>query len=54
MDEAWQKKGAPLPNDPGAYVVPMGRIVGTNGETAIKIVVKPRTSEVITAYPVIP
>lgn len=54
VDEAWLMKGNPLANDPGAYIVPMGRVVGTNGETAIRIVVKPGTSEVITAYPVTP
>lgn len=38
-----QRKGPPLKNDPGAYLVPMGRVVGTNGETetTIRIVVKP-------------
>jgi hypothetical protein len=53
VDEAWAARGAPLPGDPGAFVVPMGRVVGTNGETAIRVVVKPGTSEIITAYPVV-
>jgi hypothetical protein len=52
VDEAWKKKSKPEPNDPGAYVVPMGRIVGTKGEKSIKIVVNSGTSEIITAYPV--
>jgi hypothetical protein len=52
IDEAWATRGAPLPNDPGAYVIPMGRVVGQGGETSIKIVVRPGTSNVITAYPV--
>jgi filamentous hemagglutinin len=30
----------------------MGRQVGTAGETAVKIIVIPGTSEVVTAYPV--
>lgn len=54
VDEAWSKKGAPLANDPGTYVVPMGRVIGTNGETAVRLVVKPGTNEIITAYPVVP
>ncbi|WP_370867907.1 immunity protein Tsi6 family protein [Phenylobacterium sp.] len=45
-------RGQPLPKDPGAYVVPMGRAVGQGGETSIKIIVRPGTTEVITAYPV--
>jgi hypothetical protein len=52
VDEAWAKRGTPLPNDPGAYVIPMGRVIGQAGETSIKIVVRPGTSTVITAYPV--
>ncbi|MBI5547146.1 MAG: hypothetical protein HY901_24970 [Deltaproteobacteria bacterium] len=44
--------GAPLANDAGVYVVGMGRIVGTAGEQSIKIIVRPGTSEVITAFPV--
>ncbi|PRA79329.1 hypothetical protein CQ054_21730, partial [Ochrobactrum sp. MYb29] len=51
IDEAWSRKGAPVSGDPGAYIVPMGRIVGTAGETNVRVVVKPGTSEIITAYP---
>ncbi|MFJ7282253.1 hemagglutinin repeat-containing protein [Pseudomonas sp. NPDC099000] len=51
VDEAWIKKGNPVVGDPGAYIVPMSRVVGTAGETNIKIVVRPGTSIVITAYP---
>jgi hypothetical protein len=40
-----------LPNDPGAYVVSMGRTIGTAGETNIKIIVRPGTNQIITAYP---
>ena len=54
LDKAWKAKGAALPDDPGAYIIPMGRVVGTQGETAIKLVTKPNTSKVITAYPVMP
>ncbi len=51
VDEAWAARGVSLPNDPGAFVVPMGRVVGQGGETSIKVVVLPGTSRVITAYP---
>ncbi|MFL0810700.1 MAG: FG-GAP-like repeat-containing protein [Agarilytica sp.] len=51
IDEAWLKKGASVPGDPGAFVVPMGRVIGSNGETSIKIIVNKNSSEVITAYP---
>ncbi|PRA85908.1 hypothetical protein CQ054_10585 [Ochrobactrum sp. MYb29] len=51
IDEAWSRKGAPVSGDPGAYIVPMGRIVGTAGETNVRVVIKPGTSEIITAYP---
>ncbi|HEX7064809.1 MAG TPA: hypothetical protein VF199_07050, partial [Bacillales bacterium] len=52
VDEAWLNKKSPLANDPGAYIVPMGRNIGTQGEQSIKIIVKPGTSNIITAYPV--
>lgn len=52
VDEAWLMKGTPLPYDQGIYLIDMGRIIGTDGESAIKIIVKPGTSEIRTAYPV--
>jgi hypothetical protein len=55
VDEAWVARGPSVPNDPSAYVVPMGRVVGTNGETYVRIVVNVDTSgniSVVTAYPV--
>jgi filamentous hemagglutinin len=52
IDEAWEKRGQPLLNDPGSYVISLGRVVGTTGETRIKIVVRPGTNKLITAYPV--
>ncbi|XQA72256.1 VENN motif pre-toxin domain-containing protein [Xanthomonas sacchari] len=52
IDQAWLTKGSPVPGDPGAYIVPMGRVVGTSGEQNIKIIVRPGTNKVITAYPV--
>jgi len=52
VDEAWITKGSPLPSDPGAYIVPMGRVVGTAGEKSIKVIIRPGTNKIITAYPV--
>jgi len=52
VDDAWLAKGNPLPNDPGAYVVQMGRVIGTAGETSIKIIIRPGTNKIITAYPI--
>ena len=52
IDEAWLMKKNPLPYDPGSYVINMQRIIGTNGECAIKIIVKPGTAEIKTAYPI--
>lgn len=52
VDEAWLMKEGPLSHDQGAYVIDMKRIVGTKGESIIKIIVKPGTSEIRTAYPV--
>ncbi len=52
IDEAWSMKKNSLPHDPGAYVIDMQKIIGINGECAIKIIVKPGTSEIKTAYPI--
>ncbi len=51
VDQAWARRGAPEPNDRKAFVVDMGRPVGTNGETRIRIIVDPATNEITTAYP---
>lgn len=53
IDEAWAIKGCPLTSDPRAYIVNMKKIIGTKGETAIRIVLKePGTCEILTAYPI--
>lgn len=54
IDEAWLMRGPSVAGDPGAFVVPMGRAVGTAGETGIRIIVVPNTPNIITAYPVFP
>ena len=46
------KKGASIPVNSRASDIPMGRVIGTEGETAIRLVVEPGTNKVITAYPV--
>lgn len=52
VDEAWARRGVPDPTDPYAFVVDMGRPIGTNGETSIRIVtMTPGGSTVRTAYP---
>ena len=49
-NEVWLSIGASVHGDPGANVVPPGRTVGSAGETAVEIVVKPGTSEGVTAH----
>ncbi|MEU4561953.1 polymorphic toxin-type HINT domain-containing protein [Actinoplanes sp. NPDC023936] len=54
IDEAWLRRGtAVFTDDPGNrtyYIIPMGRRIGTKGETHILIIVK-NGDEIITAYP---
>nr|KVE20119.1 hypothetical protein WS66_26965 [Burkholderia sp. LA-2-3-30-S1-D2] len=53
VDEAWKQRGAPTrsgPND--VYEVAMGRAIGTQGESTVRIVTKAGTNQVVTAYPV--
>jgi len=52
VDEAWLRRGSPLKNDPFAYDVPMGRVIGANGETVIRLAVKPGSTEIMSAYPI--
>lgn len=52
VDEAWSMRGASVGRNGRVFVVPMGRVVGTAGETAVRVVVKPGTTEILTAYPV--
>jgi hypothetical protein len=52
IDFAWSKKGAALSNDSRAYIIHLEKVIGTQGEKAIKIIVKPGTAEIITAYPI--
>jgi len=52
VDEAWLKRGLPDPNDAGAYDVDLGRAIGTRGEEWVRVIVRPGTNRLITAYPV--
>ncbi|MHC1748087.1 MAG: RHS repeat-associated core domain-containing protein [Cellulosilyticaceae bacterium] len=56
VDEAWSMRSGVTPtlqkNENQVFNIPLGRVVGTNGETTIRIVVKDGTSEVVTAFPV--
>lgn len=56
VDEAWSMRSGVTPtlqkNGNQVFNIPMGRVVGTNGETSIRIVVKNGTSEVVTGFPV--
>jgi filamentous hemagglutinin len=51
VDEAWAIRGASAVGDPGKFVVPMGRVVGTAGERSITIIVCSGTSQIVTAFP---
>ncbi len=41
-----------MPGVPGAFIVPMGRVIGVAGEKNIRIIVKPGANKIISAYPV--
>ncbi|WP_369745692.1 RHS repeat-associated core domain-containing protein [Paenarthrobacter sp. AMU7] len=51
VDEAWLLRGGPVPGNPSKYIVPMGKQVGAGGETNVTIIVRPGTTELITAFP---
>lgn len=54
LDEAWaarQGTGIPQANGNTTYVIPIGRVVGTSGETSVTIVVRTGTTSVVTAFP---
>lgn len=54
LDQAWASSSRiALPGDPAAFITPMGRTVGTAGENAVRLIVKPGTTNVISAYPVV-
>ncbi|MBO5389206.1 MAG: hypothetical protein J6A59_13965 [Lachnospiraceae bacterium] len=54
VDEAWVKKGQGIVQGNGnvVYDIDMGKIVGTNGETHIRIVTDGYTNNIVTAFPI--
>lgn len=55
VDEAWTKRasGTKLTkNGTDEYVIPMGKVIGTNGEKSVKIVVEEGSGRIVTAHPV--
>ncbi len=52
IDEAWIKRGPHVPGDPESFRVDMGRVIGSEGETAIKIVTENGTPVIRAVYPV--
>ena len=57
IDEAWVSSnrgtGTLEGNGNVVYNINMGRVVGTNGETSIRILTRGYTSEIISSYPVL-
>lgn len=53
LDEAWRLKTTAHPTDSVRFEMEMGRVIGTSGETKIRLVVNPNTLEVITAHPIL-
>ncbi|MFD7789572.1 polymorphic toxin-type HINT domain-containing protein [Streptomyces nojiriensis] len=51
VDDAWIYRGRGVQVDKMAWVVPMGKTVGTQGEQYIRIAVDPSTNRILTAYP---
>ncbi len=56
IDEAWKRRGPPVdegnPKGRDVYDVSLGRVVGTEGERHIRLVMERNTPQIITAYPV--
>ncbi|RNB70857.1 hypothetical protein EDM52_16540 [Brevibacillus invocatus] len=56
VDEAWSLRGSVTPfvqnNGREVFNIPMGRVIGTNGEQIIRIVVEHGTSKIVSAFPV--
>ena len=52
VGEAWLRRGAALDREGRVFVVDMGREVGANGETCLRIIVRRGGSRIVSAYPV--
>jgi RHS repeat-associated protein len=55
LDNAWAKRGSYTSHTSGNwnYRIDMGRVIGYGGETAVNISVRPGTSEIMTAFPIL-
>jgi hypothetical protein len=53
VDEAWVQKGTGILQGNGnvLYDIPMGKTIGTNGESIMRIITKGYSNEIITAFP---
>lgn len=54
VDEAWalrQGTGILQKNGNRLWDVDMGRVVGTSGQTSVRVIIKDGTTQVITAFP---
>ncbi len=54
IDEAWIRRGRParIEGNDAVYEVEMGRVVGTQGEQRLRVVVKRDTADIASAYPI--
>jgi hypothetical protein len=52
LKEAWLNKTIVDPDDAFGWEIDMGRVIGSEGQTKIRIIVNPTTKQIITAYPV--
>jgi hypothetical protein len=53
IDEAWAKRGSGiLQGNKRVFEIDMGRVIGTNGETRIRLVITECTKNVISSYPI--
>ena len=54
-DQAWKKRGLLLPPEPGkiydVFVVDMGKVVGTKGESKIRVIMELNSNNIVTAHP---
>ncbi len=55
LDDAWANRGSHTVNPVSGnwvYDIRMPNAVGTNGEQSVRIVVRPGTTDVVTAHPI--
>lgn len=52
IDDAWVRRGDSVDKGGKVFEVALGRIVGTRGESRVRIVVRKGSSKVVSAYPI--